>query len=86
MQAFDIIIDRVISAACHGREVVDGINGTYKILVFHFMATVQLPNSQEWDAKMEIQISTHNYDLSLAQGFQKHFFKFIIQKNYFGSW
>ena len=36
------------------------------------MATVQLPESKYFDTKMAIHTSTHNYDVILAQEFQKH--------------
>ena len=36
---FNIIIDHGISAPGYDREVVDGLNATYKRFIFHLMAT-----------------------------------------------
>ena len=61
-----------IIAPGHDREVVYGINYTYKRLIFNLMGTAQIPDSQRFDTKMKIHTSTHNSDVSLAQEFQKH--------------
>ena len=37
------------------------------------MANLQLPVSQICDTQLAIHTSTHDYDLSLVQKFQKHF-------------
>ena len=66
MQSFNIIIDRGISAPGHVREVVDGINSTYKRLIFHFMENFQIPGSKLFDAQMEVQTATQNTDVILA--------------------
>ena len=52
-QAFNIIIGLGISTPVHDREVVDGLNATEKRFVFQFMATVQLPDGQQFDTKIQ---------------------------------
>ena len=37
------------------------------------MAIVQLRGSKRFDTQMEVHTATKNTDVSLAQGFQKHF-------------
>ena len=68
-----MIIDRVISAQVHVREVVDCIISTDIRFIFHFMANVQLTVSKSFGKKMEMHTSTYDADVSLAQEFQKHF-------------
>ena len=58
-KAFNIIIDRGISAPGHGREVVDGLNTTDKSYL-------------SLKGHCTIITSTHNAYVNLAQEFQKH--------------
>ena len=71
-QAFNIIFDYGISAPGYGREFVHGMNAIDKRFIFHLMATVQLPGSQNFDTKKAMQTTTHNSDVSLKQEFQNH--------------
>ena len=69
---FNITIDLGISAPGHDREVVDGMNATYKRFIFHLTATVKLYGSKRFNTPMIVHTATQNTDLSLAQEFQKH--------------
>ena len=42
-QSHSIIIDQGISAPGYGKEVVDGLNATYKWYIYKLMSNVQLP-------------------------------------------
>ena len=70
--AFNIIIDSEISAQVHRIEVVDGINVTDKGLIFHLMATEQLPDIQIFDTQIEMNTSKHNNGVSLVQQLSKN--------------
>ena len=65
-QAYNIIIYHGISAPGHRREVVDGIDATYKIF-FQMMSIVQLPGTNIFDAKMTMHSYTPTTDVSLSQ-------------------
>ena len=78
-QCYYIIIDQVISAPGHGKEVVDGINAVDKCYIYQLMFTVQLPVSNIFDLKMKIHTGNQNYDVSLAKKFQ-HYLKNITAK------
>ena len=65
-QAFNITIDCGISAPVHGREVVDGLNSTYRSFIFHLTTTVKLTGSQSFYTPMVMHTSTHNYGVSFA--------------------
>ena len=65
-QAFNITIDCGISAPVHGREVVDGLNSTYRRFIFHLTTTVKLTGSQSFYTPMVMHTSTHNYGVSFA--------------------
>ena len=69
---YNIIIDHDVRAPEHGREVVDGLNDTYKIIISIIMITVKLPGAGAYDSHMEMYTSTVNTDISLAKKFQKH--------------
>ena len=66
-QAFNIIIYRGISALCHGREVLDGLNATDKQYIFQLMNIVKIPIIQRFDTKISLNTSTQTYGASLAQ-------------------
>ena len=72
-QYHNIIIDRGISAPGHGSKVVDGMNATDTMLIFHLMATVQLTDSKRFDTQIAVHTAAQNTDVSLALEFQKHF-------------
>ena len=72
-QLFNIIIEHGFSALGHVREVVYGLNDTYKRLTFHLMTTVQITVSKWFDTQMALHTVTQNTDVSLALKFQKHF-------------
>ena len=61
LQSYNIIIDNGISAPGHEREVVYGLNATYKMFIFFLMATVQLPGSKRFNTQMEVHTATQNY-------------------------
>ena len=71
-QCYSIIIDRVISAFVHGKELVDGINAVYKRYIYQLMSTVQLPGSNRFDYQMQMQPGNQKYDVILAKEFQHH--------------
>ena len=66
-QAFNIIIYRGISALCHGREVLDGLNATDKGFILRLMSTVQIPVIQHVDTQITMHSSMHNSGVSLEQ-------------------
>ena len=66
-QYFNIIIYHGISAPGHGREVLDGLNAIHKSFIFHLMANVQLPGSEQFDTKMSVQTEIQNTDIILVQ-------------------
>ena len=49
-QCYYIIIDIVISAPGHGKEVVDGLNAVDKRYIYQLIPTVQLPGSNIFDS------------------------------------
>ena len=53
-QSYNIIIDSVISAPGHEREVVDGLNYTVKIYLFQIISTVQFPGTNLINTQMQI--------------------------------
>ena len=61
-----MIIDNVISAQGHGREVVNKLNATEERFIFHSMETMKLIASQRFDARIKISTPTHKSDVSLA--------------------
>ena len=72
-QSFNIIIYHGISAPGNVIYVVDGLNDGEKWFIFHLMATVQLPITENFDTQMAVYTATQNADVSLALEFQKHF-------------
>ena len=65
-QAFNVIVERGINAPGYGKEVLDRVNSTDKGFIFHWVYTVQLPDSQMFYEQMEIHTSKNSNDLSLA--------------------
>ena len=67
-QGYNIIIDCVVSAPVHGREVFDEPNSTVKRFIFRLMATVQLPGYKYYYTHISMHSSTHSSDVvTLAQ-------------------
>ena len=51
-QTYSIMIDRVISAPGHGKEVIDGLNAVDKRYIYQFMSKVQIPGSVRFDSQI----------------------------------
>ena len=58
LQCYSIIIDRGISAPCHSKEVVDGLNDVDKGYICQLMSTVQLPVSTRFDSQIQMYTGT----------------------------
>ena len=71
-QYYSIIIDLVISAPGHGKEVVDGLNYFDKQYIYRLMCKVQLPGSFRFDSQIKMHTGTENKDVSLAHEFKNH--------------
>ena len=71
-QTFSLIIDRVISAPGHGKEVVDGLNAVDNRYIYQLMSRVQLPGSIRFDSQIKIHTGTEKKDVSLARQFKNH--------------
>ena len=71
-QFYSIIIDLVISAPGHGKEVVDGINHFGKRYIYQLMSTVQLPGSNRLYSQMQMHTGNQKDDVSLAKEFQHY--------------
>ena len=71
-QTYSIIIDRVISAPGHVKEVVYGLNDVDNRYIYQLMSKVQLPGSIIFDSQIEIHTGTENKDVSLAQEIKEH--------------
>ena len=63
-QCLSIIIDRVISAPGHGKEVVDGLNDVDKRYIYQLISNFQLPGSKRFDTQMQIHTGNQNDDVS----------------------
>ena len=63
---FDIIIDRLVDAPGHGKDVVDGMNAQDKLYLRHKMVTATNP-----DQKGDSEESEVKFDAALADGDQK---------------
>ena len=85
LKSYNIIIDRGISAPGHGRDIVDGLYSKDKRLIFHMVATFQLPGSKRFDTQMEVHTATQNTDVILALEFQNKLVKLITQTWYYRS-
>ena len=59
-QTYSIIIDCVISAHGHGKEVVDGINAVDKRYIYQLMSKVQLPGSVRFYSHIKMHTGTEN--------------------------
>ena len=66
-QYHSIIIDRVISAPGHGKEVVDGLNAIDKRYMYQLMSTFQLTGSRIFDSHILMHSCTPKNDVSLAK-------------------
>ena len=66
-QTYSIIIDRVISAPGHVKEVVDIFNAFDKRYIYQLMSKVQLPGLVRFDSKIKMYTGTENKDVSLAR-------------------
>ena len=53
-QCYFIIIDRVISAPGHGKEVVDGLNGVDKLYIYQYISTDQRPRTNRFDSQIQM--------------------------------
>ena len=51
---------------------MDRFNATDKRMIFHLMATVQLPDSGSFGSQMAMHTVTGKKDVSLEMEFQKH--------------
>ena len=69
LQCCSVIIDRVISAPGHGKEVVDGLNTIRKRYIYQLMYNVQLTGSKKFDSNILIYSCTQNNDVSLYKKF-----------------
>ena len=49
---FNITIDCGISSPLHGRDFLEGLNAKYRGLIFHLMATVKVPISEQFDTQI----------------------------------
>ena len=65
-QFYSIIIDRVICAPGHGKEVVNGLNAIEKRYIYQLTSNVQLPGSKQFDSKILMYSCTQKNDVSLA--------------------
>ena len=70
--SYNIISDHGFSVTEHGREVVDGLNTTYKRFLLQLMNIVQLYGYKGHGNHMDLHSSTHNSDISLARELQKY--------------
>ena len=71
--AYNIIIDCVVVAPGHVREIVDGLNATDKRFLSMLMTNVQLPGASAYYSQMTIHTSTSNTDITLASKFENIF-------------
>ena len=71
-QTYSMIIDRVISATGHGKEVVDGLNAVDKRYIYQLMSKVQLHGSVRFDSQIKMHTDTENKDVSLAKESKDH--------------
>ena len=69
---FYVIIDHVISAPRHGREVVDGLNAIGKMLLFQLISTVKLTGAKSYGIQMVMHTGIRTSDVILATECQKH--------------
>ena len=75
IQCYLIIVNKVISAPGHGKEVVNGINDTDKRYIYQLMTNVQLPGSKTFDPHILMHSCTQKNDASLAKQLQKYLSK-----------
>ena len=63
---FDIIIDRLVDAPGHGKDVVDGMNAQDKVYLRHKMITATDPDQKDDSEQSEVK-----FDAALCDGEQK---------------
>ena len=66
-KCYSVIIDGVISAPGHGKEVIYELNSIDKRYIYQLMSNVQLPGSNRFDSHMQMHTGKQTYDLSLPQ-------------------
>ena len=66
-QCCSIIIDWVISAPRHGKEVVDGLSDFDKRYIYQLISNVQLTGSNIFYSQMKIHIGNQKHYVSLAR-------------------
>ena len=71
-KTYSIIIDSVISAPGHGKEVVDRLNDVDKRYIYQLMSKVQLPGSVRFDSQIKMHTGTENKYVSLAHEFKNN--------------
>ena len=64
LQCHSIIIDWVIRAPGHGKEVVNGINDIDKRYMYQLMSNVQLPGSRIFYSQILMNSCTPKNDVS----------------------
>ena len=65
--AYNFIIDHVVGAPGHEKEVLDVLNANEKRFISMLMATVKLTGSTDYDSYMAMYPSTTNTDIILAR-------------------
>ena len=63
---YNIIIDRVVGAQGHDREVVDGLNATDKRFISMLITTVKVPGASDFYTHMKMHTSTVNKEISIV--------------------
>ena len=71
-QCYSFIIDQVISAPEHDKDVVDGLVAVDKRYIYHLKSTFQLPGSKKIDSQMQMHTRKQKNGVSLAMKFQHH--------------
>ena len=75
-QCYTIIIDLVISATGHVKEVFVILNAIDKRYIYQIISHVQLTGSKTFYLQILMHSCTHKNDVSLAKKFQKHLSKY----------
>ena len=70
--AHGIIIDRVVGAPGHVKDVVGGLNATEKRYLSMLITTVQISNALTNNYQILMHTSTEYSDIRLAKEFKKH--------------
>ena len=64
-QRYPVIIDCIISAPVHVKEVVDGLNDIDNLYIYQSISNVQLPVSKTFDSQILMHSITQNNYVSL---------------------